>query len=301
MSTVLLVRHGRTALTGPVLAGRAPGVCLDQRGRAQAEAVAARLAALPLAAIVTSPLERCAQTAAIIAAAQAGARSAAQSGAPSAVQFGDGSAAWLGARVARSGNGSATQPGAQPGALAPVTDERLIECQYGAWTSRPVDELYREPLWRVVQAQPSAARFPDGESLPELSARAIAAVRDWDRRLGPDAVWVACSHGDVIKAVLADAVGAHLDQFQRIVVDPCSVSAVRYTRARPYLLRANDVGGSLAALAPPLGRADYEAEPGGDSALGADPELGGAHPGGAAYPGDDADATPGGGAGGGAL
>jgi broad specificity phosphatase PhoE len=79
----------------------------------------------------------------------------------------------------------------------------------------------------------------------------VAAVRDWDARLGPDAVWVACSHGDVIKAVLADALGLHLDQFQRIVVDPCSVSVVRYTETRPYVLRANDVGGELSAFAPP--------------------------------------------------
>ncbi len=107
-------------------------------------------------------------------------------------------------------------------------------------------------MWKVVQTQPSAARFPGGESLLEVSARAVAAVRDWDARLGPDAVWVACSHGDVIKAVLADALGLHLDQFQRIVVDPCSVSVVRYTDTRPYVLRVNDVGGELGGFAPPV-------------------------------------------------
>ena len=96
-------------------------------------------------------------------------------------------------------------------------------------------------------------------------------VREWDARLGPDAVWVACSHGDVIKAVLADALGLHLDQFQRIVVDPCSASVVRYTDTRPYVLRANDVGGDLAAFAPPKRRrrrrsaADADATVGGGS------------------------------------
>jgi probable phosphomutase (TIGR03848 family) len=211
MSTVLLVRHGLTALTGPVLAGRTPGVRLDDRGRAQAAALAARVAALPLSAVVTSPLERCVETAEQVLAAQ-------------------------------------------KGAPAHETDERLIECGYGDWTGRPLKELTRDPLWKVVQSQPSAVRFPNGESLREVAARAVQCVRDWDARLGNDAVWVACSHGDVIKAVLADALGLHLDQFQRIAVDPCSTSVVRYTDTRPYVLRVNDSGSDLAAFAPPKRR-----------------------------------------------
>ncbi len=208
MSTVLLIRHGLTAMTGPVLAGRTPGVHLDDRGRAQADAVATRIAPLPLAAVVTSPLERCVDTAELIRKAQ------------------HGDPAWH-------------------------VDPRLIECGYGEWTGRALKELAKEPMWRLVQGQPSAARFPSGESLAEVSARAVEAVRDWDARLGADAVWVACSHGDVIKAILADALGLHLDQFQRIAVDPCSVSVVRYTPTRPYVLRANDVGGDLTGFAPP--------------------------------------------------
>ena len=211
MSTLLLVRHGLTAKTGPVLTGRTAGVHLDDRGQRQAAAVAERIAALPLAAIVTSPLERCVDTAEHILTAQ---------------------------------QSAGREPDWQ-------VDERLIECGYGSWTGRPIKELTREPLWKVVQAQPSAVRFPDGEALTEVSARAVAAVRDWDARLGEDAVWVACSHGDVIKSILADALGLHLDQFQRIVVDPCSVSVIRYTASRPYVLRSNDVGGDLGAFAPP--------------------------------------------------
>jgi broad specificity phosphatase PhoE len=79
----------------------------------------------------------------------------------------------------------------------------------------------------------------------------VAAVREWNARLGPDAVWLACSHGDVIKAVLADALGLHLDQFQRIVVDPASISVVTYTDTRPFVVRVNDTGGDVAALIPP--------------------------------------------------
>lgn len=198
-------------MTGPVLAGRTPGLHLDERGQAQAAAAATRIAALPLAAVVTSPLERCTETAALVREAQ---RSAGRD------------PAW-------------------------ELDERLVECGYGDWTGRAIKELAKDPIWKIVQTQPSAARFPAGEALTEMSARAVAAIRDWDARLGPDAIWVACSHGDVIKAVLADALGLHLDQFQRIVVDPCSVSVVRYTETRPYVLRANDVGGELSAFAPP--------------------------------------------------
>jgi broad specificity phosphatase PhoE len=79
----------------------------------------------------------------------------------------------------------------------------------------------------------------------------VAAVREWNATLGPDAVWLACSHGDVIKAVLADAFGMHLDSFQRIVVDPASISVVSYTDTRPFVVRVNDTGGDVAALIPP--------------------------------------------------
>jgi len=159
MSTLLLLRHGLTAMTGPVLAGRTPGVHLDERGHAQAAAAAARIAALPLAAVVTSPLERCTDTAAVVRAAQQAA-------------------------------------GREP---AWEVDDRLVECGYGDWTGRALKDLAKDPMWKVVQTQPSAARFPAGEAMIEMSARAVAAVRDWDARLGPDAIWVACSHADVIK------------------------------------------------------------------------------------------------------
>jgi probable phosphomutase (TIGR03848 family) len=209
VSTVILLRHGRTtANTGGVLAGWTPGVRLDDKGLEQAQAVAARLAPVPLAAVVSSPLERCVQTA------------------------------------------EAVTAGRQ---LDLRTDERLGEARYGDWTGRPLKELVKEPLWRVVQQHPSAAVFPgdEGEGLAQTQARAVAAVRSWNATLGPEAVWLACSHGDVIKAVLADALGLHLDAFQRIVVDPASISVVSYTDTRPFVVRMNDTGGDVAALIPP--------------------------------------------------
>ncbi|RDI19939.1 putative phosphomutase (TIGR03848 family) [Rhodococcus sp. AG1013] len=136
--------------------------------------------------------------------------------------------------------------------LTPRTDERLAEVDYGQWTGRSLNDLVEEPLWRVVQQHASAAVFPDGEGLAQVQARAVAAVREHDRRLaeehGRDVVWIACSHGDVIKSVLADAVGSHLDGFQRIVTEPASISVVRYTATRPFVLRMNDTGSDLAAL-----------------------------------------------------
>jgi probable phosphomutase (TIGR03848 family) len=209
VTTVILLRHGRTtANTGGVLAGWTPGVRLDEAGEAQVAAVGKRLAPVPLAAVVSSPLERCAQTAAAVVA-----------GRDVEVQ----------------------------------SDERLGEARYGDWTGRTIKELAKEPLWKVVQQHPSAAVFPgpEGEGLAQTQARAVAAVRAWNATLGPDAVWLACSHGDVIKAILADALGLHLDQFQRIVVDPASLSVVTYTDTRPFVVRVNDTGGDVSALVPP--------------------------------------------------
>ncbi|ORW16196.1 phosphoglycerate mutase [Mycolicibacter nonchromogenicus] len=143
--------------------------------------------------------------------------------------------------------------------LEPLVDERLAEVDYGAWTGRKISELVAEPLWRVVQAQPSAAIFPEGEGLAQVQARAVAAVRDHDRQLaqrhGSDVLWVACTHGDVIKAVIADALGVHLDGFQRITADPASASVIRYTPLRPFVIHLNHTGASLAAAVngPPAG------------------------------------------------
>ncbi|KUI33387.1 phosphoglycerate mutase [Mycobacterium sp. IS-1496] len=135
--------------------------------------------------------------------------------------------------------------------LEPVVDDRLSEVDYGAWTGRKIGDLVKEPLWAVVQQQPSAAVFPDGEGLAQVQARAVAAVREHDRRLaeehGGDTLWVACSHGDVIKAVLADALGTHLDSFQRITADPASMSVIRYTTLRPFVVHINHTGAELAA------------------------------------------------------
>ncbi|MFJ2837487.1 histidine phosphatase family protein [Nocardia sp. NPDC087230] len=137
--------------------------------------------------------------------------------------------------------------------LEPEHDERLIEVDYGDWTGRPLAELLTEPLWKVVQRHASGAVFPGGEGLAQVQQRAVAAVRDTERRLseqaGRDVLWVACSHGDIIKSILADALGLHLDSFQRIAVEPASISVVRYSPVGPSVWKFNDTGADLSALA----------------------------------------------------
>ena len=210
MATVILVRHGRTtANAAGILAGRAAGVRLDAVGRTQVKRTAERLAAVPLVAVVSSPLERCRQTARAILDRQTGSPE-------SSIERG------------------------------------ITECDYGEWQGRALRELSKTDLWRVVQRQPSAARFPGGESLSAMQARSVAAIRRRDAaieaRHGADAVWVAVSHADIIKSVLADAAGMHLDLFQRIAIGPASVSIVRYLSDRPDVLATNTDSGDLGWL-----------------------------------------------------
>ncbi len=221
MPIVILVRHGRsTANADGVLAGWSPGVSLDEHGAAQAAGLAARLADLPLAAVVSSPLQRCQETLAPLLAARP--------------------------------------------ELTAQTDDRFGECHYGDWTGRKLSELADEPLWATVQQHPSAAVFPgeEGESVRAMQARAVDAVREWNGRVeresGPESVFLVCSHGDIIKALAADALGMHIDLFQRLSVEPCSVTAIRYTPTRPFLIRLGDTGefGALRPRKSPAGGDD---------------------------------------------
>ncbi|GAA2176351.1 histidine phosphatase family protein [Arthrobacter parietis] len=214
MATVLLVRHGRTtANASGLLAGRADGVSLDQVGRKQASLTADRLAAVQVVGVVSSPLERCQQTAQFILDRQAG-----DSRAPIDMNL----------------------------------DAYLTECDYGQWQGRTLSDLATEDLWSAVQSQPSAVTFPGGESMAAMQARSVAAIRRHDASFeslhGPGAVWVAVSHGDIIKSILADALGMHLDLFQRINVGPASVSIVRYGANRPTVHATNTDAGDLSWL-----------------------------------------------------
>ena len=213
MATVILVRHGRTtANAAGILSGRMPGVRLDDVGREQATRAAERLAAVPLAALVSSPLERTRQT----------------------------------SRIIRD---------AQREKLTISTSSAILEADYGEWQGQKLGDLAREPLWSVVQREPSNVTFPGGETMSGMQARAVKAIRRLDAKYeqqhGKDAVWAAVSHADIIKAILADALGMPLDLFQRIAVGPASISIIRYGAERPEVLATNTDSGDLGWLAAP--------------------------------------------------
>ncbi len=205
---VLLVRHGKTPTTGKVLPGRAPGLHLSDEGRAQAEAVGERMAAMVASgrrapvAVYASPLERTMETARPIA-------------------------RQLGLRVR--------------------TDRGLLECEFGDWTGARLTSLAKKPEWRQVQQCPSGFRFPGGESFLEMQARMSSAIGRLTER-HPGETVVAVSHADPIKAAVATAAGTPLDLFQRLVVSPCSVSALSFSAGGPHVLAVNSTA-SLDELA----------------------------------------------------
>jgi probable phosphomutase (TIGR03848 family) len=200
-----LVRHGQTPTTGKVMPGRAPGLHLAETGRAQAERVAERIAALAPAptAIYASPLERTRETAAPIAKA-------------------------LGLRVR--------------------THRGLLDCEVGAWEGRQLKALHKAPEWQTVVNWPSGFRFPEGESFAEMSVRAFDTVIALASEHRGERV-VLVSHADPIKVVVAAAAGIPLDLFQRLMISPCSVSAVVIGPGAPYVLCVNSTG-SLTELVP---------------------------------------------------
>lgn len=202
-TTVLLVRHGRTATTGSVLPGRAPGLHLSAEGRTQAERAAERIAPMQPAAVYASPMERTRETAAPIAKA-------------------------AGLRVRRATG--------------------LIECDFGDWTGKALSTLRRKPEWNAVQHSPSVFSFPGGESFAGMQQRIWAQLEELIGEHHGETI-VAVSHADPIKAAVAMASGVHLDNFQRLVVSPCSVTALLFGAGAPIVLCVNTTDGSLESLA----------------------------------------------------
>ena len=201
---VLLVRHGQTPTTGDRLPGRARGLHLSDEGRAQAQAVGERIAALPkVDAVYSSPLERTRETAGFIA---------------------------------------------ERRDLRVTTERSLLECDFGDWTGGELKALRKAPEWRAVQRYPSGFRFPNGESFVEMQTRVVSTLERL-RRSHPGGTVVAVSHADPIKAATAAAVGTHLDLFQRIVISPCSVTAIAYGDGGPVVLTVNALN-DLKALKP---------------------------------------------------
>lgn len=197
MTQILLIRHAvNDVMKAKKLAGRMPGVHLNDEGRQQAEAVAERLRDIPIAAIYSSPLDRTRETAAPLAAA-------------------------LGLDV--------------------IMRDGLLEVEYGEWTDRPLEELAKLDAWKVVQIYPSGMRFPGGETMRSMQARIVDELETIARDHPRDIVAV-FSHADVIKAALAHYLGMHFDLFQRISIEPTSVSVIGLSPYGPRVMRVNDNG-----------------------------------------------------------
>ena len=200
---VLYVRHGRTPTTGSTLPGRAGGLHLSEEGLAQAVATATHLVD-------------------------------ASGGMP-----GGGVAAVYSSPMERTRETAA--PIARAVGRRVRTAGGLTECDFGRWTGRRLRNLSRLKAWKTVQRQPSMFRFPGGESFAEMQARITGQVSELVAA-HPGGTIVCVSHADPIKAALATALGSPLDMFQRIVVGPCSVSAVLHTDDRPMVLTLNHTG-----------------------------------------------------------
>jgi probable phosphoglycerate mutase len=203
MATLFLIRHGLTAVTGSRLYGRTSGIHLDERGRRQAAALVERFEGVRLAAVYSSPLERCVETVHPLAAAQG---------------------------------------------LEVRTSEALMEMDAGEWTGRTLPSLRRTKLWSMVQRSPSRFHFPGGEGFVEAEARVLDGIHRIASR-HPRGRVVVGTHGDLVRVLIAHFAGAHLDQFQRVMADPASVSAVHLDDGVPRILLVNDTG-SLLRFAP---------------------------------------------------
>ena len=232
-TVLLLVRHGSTATTGQQLPGRAPGLHLSDAGREQADKVAARIAGL-----VAAPGEG--------------------EGTPPS----DGQRPGLGrARRTRSQDPAVAAVYASPlerarETAAPiaralghevVVDEGLIELDVGDWTGVELKAARKRKEWATIQRYPSGFTFPGGESFVDMQARIIRTI-DRLRAAHAGQTIVAVSHADPIRAAVAHAMGSHLDLFQRLVVSPCSLTAIAYGDEGPTVLTVNDTGASGALV-----------------------------------------------------
>ena len=198
---LVLIRHAHSESNASgVLSGRIPDIHLSAKGIKQAQQLSDRLGNFPVAQVRISPMERCAETI----------------------------DPWLKQHVAKANKN-----------LTPTIDPRVNEVDYGIWSGKKLSSLSRKREWKTVQESPSRMYFPDGEGIAAMQARAMNAVHEL-ALLQQSKVAVIVSHGDVIKSIVASALGMHLDEFQRIIIDPASVTVIEYSGIKPRLLLLND-------------------------------------------------------------
>jgi probable phosphoglycerate mutase len=126
-------------------------------------------------------------------------------------------------------------------------EKGLLEVDMGEWTGLSLSVARKKPEWRTIQRYPSAFRFPGGESFPEMQARMVATLARL-RADHPGEVVVAVSHADPIRVAVAHHLGTHLDLFQRIVVSPCSLTAVALGDDGPTVLTVNSTDDARALI-----------------------------------------------------
>ena len=147
---------------------------------------------------------------------------------------------------------------AEPRGLPISLDEQIGEVRYGEWQGAELKQLYTHELWPGVQHYPSGTRFPQGETLGEAQMRIVRAI-DQLRSRHPEQTIAIVSHADLIKLATAYYIGLHIDLFQRLVINPCSLTALQFERMGPRLLACNDTG-SLGHLRPPAPAPAAQAE-----------------------------------------
>jgi len=202
VTLVLLVRHAHsTANATGILSGRIEGIHLSDRGKIQARNLSKRLGGISVKALRSSPLERCEETI----------------------------TPWLNRNI---------RDGINP-RLKLRYDEGLVEADYGTWSGRSLRSLSKEPLWKKVQSNPSKVIFPGGEALLSMQKRAVKSVEDALDVPGKGNI-ILLSHGDVIKSIVAASLSMDLDSFQRIVIDPASISILDFSSETPRVLSLND-------------------------------------------------------------
>ena len=206
---LVLIRHAHSeANAAGILSGRLPNVHLSEKGIKQAADLSQRLGSFPVAQLRISPMERCFET----------------------IQ------PWI--------NDFLVQRSKD---FAPVIDHNISEVDYGVWSGKKLSVLSKNKLWRTVQESPSRMYFPSGEGIAQMQARAMQSVHEL-ADLKMKGAGVIVSHGDVIKAIVASALGIHLDEFQRIVIDPASITVIEYSGIKPRVLLLNDTRGHVSDL-----------------------------------------------------
>lgn len=198
---LVLIRHAHSeANAAGILSGRLPNVHLSEKGVTQSEDLAVRLGNFPVSSLRISPMERCFETI----------------------------SPWINSIVLPN------DPTFQP-----IIDEELTEVDYGTWSGKKLAMLSKNKLWKTVQESPSRMYFPQGEGIAQMQSRAMKSVHEAVSVKGKGSA-VLVSHGDVIKSIVASALGMHLDEFQRIVIDPASISILDYSTTKPRTLLLND-------------------------------------------------------------